>query len=113
MNVDVTEIVVAVIGLIGAILTGWAIPYLKSKTTKDKWSMVISWAKTFVQAAEVLYDGSGRGEEKREYVLAKLREKCKEHNISYNEEEIRATLESAFLAMVSVLGTAKSKNDLI
>ncbi len=36
MNIDITQIVVAIIGLIGIIITSVVVPYFKSRTTKEQ-----------------------------------------------------------------------------
>lgn len=103
MNIDITEIVVAIIGLLGVVVTGWLIPYLKSKTTNENWNTILLWTKTFVEAAEVLFDGAGRGHEKRAYVISKIKEKCKENKITFDELAVRAALESQWMTMENSL----------
>ena len=79
MNIDLTQIILAVITLIGALLTKYIIPILKSKLLSEESKlsenqrMLVALAiKTAVTAAEQLYK-SDEGEKKKQYVLALLR----------------------------------------
>ena len=66
---DITKIVEAVITLLCAVITCIVIPLIKSKTTLSQRQELIEWVKIAVTAAEQLYRGSGRGAEKKKYVL--------------------------------------------
>ena len=73
--VDITNIVSAVITLIVALITTFLIPWLKNKLDADKFEKVQAWTKVAVQAAEMIYNGAGRGEEKKAYVIQYLKDK--------------------------------------
>lgn len=88
---DITPIVEAVVALIGVVITCIVIPYVRSKTTAQQREELNAWIKIAVAAAEQLYQGSGRGEEKKEYVLNWL----EEHNLTVDEEKIDALIEAA------------------
>lgn len=75
MTIDLTSIVEAVAALIAAIITGFVIPYLKNKIDAGKLDKIKMWVTVAVEAAEQLYTGSGRGAEKKEFVLRFLNEK--------------------------------------
>ena len=89
--VDITNIVSAVITLIVALITTFLIPWLKNKLDADKFEKVQAWTKVAVQAAEMIYNGAGRGEEKKAYVLNWLAE----HGITMDEDRINALIEAA------------------
>lgn len=72
---DITPIVNAVIALAAALVTAFVIPWIKSKTTAAQREEINAWVKIAVTAAEQIYKGSGRGEEKKAYVLDFLRGK--------------------------------------
>ena len=99
MEIDITEIVVAVIGLLGVIITGIVIPYIKSKTTAEQWETIKAWTVTAVRAAEVIFKGTGLGSDKRAYVTAYIKELCKSHHIKIDEITIRNALEEAVKEM--------------
>ena len=67
--VDLTDIIVAVLTLISALISAFVIPYLKTKVDSDKFEKIKAWVKVAVEAAEMIYVGMGRGEEKKAYVL--------------------------------------------
>ena len=60
MNIDITEIVVAVIGLLGIVITSVVVPLIKSKLTNSQWETIKNYALAGVQAAEILI-GAGNG----------------------------------------------------
>lgn len=66
---DITPIITAVIALVSVILTIVVIPYLKTKTTATQQAEIVALIKTAVYAAEQLFKGTGRGEEKKNYVV--------------------------------------------
>jgi hypothetical protein len=72
-----TGLVEAVIALAVVLITGFLIPFLKSKVEIAKWEKWRNIARIAVQAAEQIFMGEGRGAEKKEYVLNYLSEKLK------------------------------------
>lgn len=79
---DITTIIEAAAALVAAVITAVVIPYIKSRTTAQQIA---------VTAAEQIYRGSGRGEEKKAYVLNWLAE----HGITLDEDRIDALIEAA------------------
>ena len=73
--IDITPIVNAVIALLAAGVSVFLIPWIKSKTTDAQRKELLEWVKIAVAAAEQLYNGQGRGEEKKQYVLDFLKQK--------------------------------------
>lgn len=65
----------AVIALIAAIITAFVIPWIRSKTTAAQFEKIKMWVTVAVEAAEQLYTGSGRGAEKKAYVVEFLNSK--------------------------------------
>lgn len=88
---DFTPIFQALIALAGAIVTCVLVPYLKSKYTQQQREEINGWVATAVLAAEQIYKGSGRGEEKKLFVLDWL----EEHGIDVDETVIDAAVEAA------------------
>lgn len=88
---DITGIVQAVFALIGAVVTAVVIPYIRSRTTAQQRAELDAWVRVAVSAAEQVYAGSGRGTEKKEYVLEWLRE----HGVTADEAKLDALIESA------------------
>ena len=75
MTIDLTSIANAVIALIAAIITAFVIPWIRSKTTAAQFEKIKMWVTVAVEAAEQLYTGSGRGAEKKAYVVEFLNSK--------------------------------------
>lgn len=88
---DITTIIEAVFALTAAVITAIVIPYIKSRTTAQQQAEINAWVKIAVAAAEQIYTGSGRGEEKKAYVLNWLAE----HGITMDEDRINALIEAA------------------
>lgn len=88
---DLTPIVEAIAALIGVTITCILVPFIRSKTTAEQQKEINAWVKIAVAAAEQIFTGSGRGEEKKEYVIAWL----KERGFVVDEGELDALIEAA------------------
>lgn len=86
-----TAIIEALFMLAGAIITCVLVPYIKSKTTAEQQKEINAWVKIAVTAAEQIYAGQGRGEEKKAYVLNWLRER----GVTVDAEKLDALIEAA------------------
>lgn len=93
--VDLTPIFEAVIALIAALITAFFIPFLKEKLGEIKYAKMLEWVTIAVNAAEMLYKGPGRGEEKKEYVIAFLEEK----GFTADYDGLNAMIEAAVLQL--------------
>lgn len=91
MNFDVTPILEAIGALLCAIVAYVLVPYIKSKTTSEQQKEINAWVRIAVSAAEQIYAGSGRGEEKKAYVLEWLRN----HGVTVDDEKLDAMIEAA------------------
>ena len=94
---DITTIVQALFALVAAIITAVVIPYIKSKTTAQQQTQINAWVKIAVAAAEQIFTGSGRGQEKKAYVLQWL----KERGITVDAEKLDAMIEAAVYELES------------
>lgn len=92
---DITPFVEAVFTLLALAITGILIPYVKSRTTVQQQQEITAWVKIAVSAAEQIYTGSGKGAEKKAYVLEWLHE----HGVSVDESKLDALIESAVYAL--------------
>lgn len=73
--IDLTPIMEAVVALVAAVITAFVIPWLKGKIDTDKLEKIEMWVTVAVEAAEQLYVGSGRGAEKKAYVVQFLQDR--------------------------------------
>lgn len=88
---DLTPIVNAVITLIAAIVTTFLIPWIKSKIDAAKLAQIVEWVGIAVRAAEQIYNESGMGEKKKQYVLDFLASK----GFTLDPDSINAMIEAA------------------
>lgn len=88
---DLTPIIEAVAALTGVVITCILVPFIRSKTTAEQQKEINAWVKIAVSAAEQIFKGSGRGEEKKQYVIAWL----KERGVTVNENQLDALIEAA------------------
>ena len=73
MTIDLTQIILAIITLLGGILIKYVIPVLKQKTDENSRMLITVAINTAVYAAEQIYN-SKQGQEKKEYVIKILAE---------------------------------------
>lgn len=92
---DITPIIEALALLIAAVITAVVIPLVRSKTTAQQQQDINSWVKVAVLAAEQIFVGTGRGEEKKAHVLNFLAE----HGVRLDEARVDALIEAAVFEM--------------
>lgn len=95
---DLTPLINAVIALAAAAVTAFVIPWLRTKLEENDLKQLESWVKIGVSAAEQLYN-SLQGEEKKQYVLAFLREK----GYDVSTQDVENAVEAAVLQLHSAL----------
>jgi len=97
--IDLTKLLLAVLELIFSVMLIYLIPYIKrlvkEKTTSEQQEKIRMWVKIAVQAAEMIYNETGMGEIKFDYVVEFLKEK----GFILDDEEVRALIESAVLEL--------------
>lgn len=98
MELDITQIVVAVIGLLGCIITGVVVPLIKSKLTNSQWDSVMNYAIAGVQAAEIII-GAGNGKEKFRKAKEYIEKQCAAHGIKIDADTIQVAIENAWKAL--------------
>ena len=92
---DITPIISVCIMLLSALLTAIIIPWIKKKTTAEQQAQLAMWVRIFVSAAEQLFTGGGRGEEKLAYVADMLRDRGYTIDANDTTDELRAMIEAA------------------
>ena len=102
MQIDITQIIIAGCTILSVGVTYIIYPWIRSKIGAAQWNNVCLWASAGVQAAEVLFKGSGKGDEKRDYVMNFIKEKCKEYGITFNADQARIALENAWKQMITI-----------
>ena len=85
------KIALAIISIVGAVITGVLIPYLRSKITTNKLEEIQYWVNVAVTAAEQIFNEPKMGDLKKKYVLDFL----SELGVNLTEEELNALIEAA------------------
>ena len=97
---DITPVVNAVIALAAAVVAAFVVPWIKSKTTAAQREEIDAWVRIAVTAAEQIYKETGKGKEKKAYVLKFLEEK----NLKIDEKSVDLMIESAVKNMNESFG---------
>ncbi len=87
--------IVAVLTLVISLITAFLIPYLKTKVSGEQLETIKFWVNIAVEAAEMIYVGTGRGQEKKEYVVQFLNSK----GFTLNVAEIENLIEAAVMEL--------------
>ena len=90
--IDLTSLLEALTALAAALLTAFVIPWLRDRTTAQQQESLRTWAEIAVSAAEQMYR-SGRGQEKKAYVLAFLEGR----GYRMDDEAVEMAVEAAVL----------------
>ena len=88
---DITPLIETIFTLIALAVTIYVIPYFRSKTNAQQQDDINALVRVAVDAAEQIYKGTGRGTEKKAYVLAFL----EEHGVTLDAEKVNALIEAA------------------
>lgn len=93
------KVIISLIPVAGAIITGYIIPYIKTKISCAKLDEISQWVSKAVDAAEVLFDSPETGDEKCEYVIAFIDKLFNSKKEVITKDQIRVLLESAWKQM--------------
>ena len=88
---QITQIILALITLVGTIVGTFLVPYLKIKTTKEQRENTYIIIKYAVQASEQIFNKGGQGIEKYDYVVKYI----KGLGIKVDEKDLKVLIESA------------------
>jgi hypothetical protein len=94
MTIDLTQIILAVITLIGALITRFLIPWLIENVEEKKRAKIVDIVCTLVETAD-RYLQTGSGEERLRYVVDGLADKGIYVNMQDIHDQYRVLIESA------------------
>lgn len=103
--IDLTPIMEAIIALVVAVITAFVIPWLKGKIDADKLEQIKLWVTVAVEATEQLYNGTGRGEEKKAYVVKFLQEK----GFTLDPDSLDKLIEAAVFNLPEYIGLIETE----
>lgn len=91
MDINWTDIILAIISLIGTVLMAVLVPYIRTKTTEVQRDKIQNLVSIAVQAAEQIFNLPKMGEQKKDYVMDYIQSKG--YNIS--REDLNVYIEAA------------------
>lgn len=105
MTIDLTQIIIALIGLLGTILTAYGIPFIKQKTNELKektsettYNTIMSICQTAVYFVEQWYKTCD-GEEKKQHAIEHVQAELAERNLTVDLDLISSYIESEVLKL--------------
>lgn len=98
---NITPVIEAAVMLLLAILTYVLVPMIRTKFSADQLATIKMWVKVAVNAAEQIYTGSGKGSEKKEYVVAFLESK----GFKLDTDSLDKLIESSVLELKNAIET--------
>jgi LL-H family phage holin len=99
MNDRLFDLILALIPIICTILTVYIIPFIKAKIDNENLVKYEEWVNMAVRAAEILFIGSGKGSDKKAYVVKFLTDMFNQNKITITEEQMNILIESAVQQM--------------
>lgn len=102
MTIDITQIIVALIGVVlsvaTALITKVVVPWIKARTSETTQSIIEAAATAAVYAAQQLY-ASGTGEDKKSYAVTYMTDLLGECGLTVNADTVSSAIESALKAV--------------
>lgn len=89
------DLLMAIIPVLGVILTSFVVPYIKELIGNEKLEKYEYWVNMAVRAAEMMWTESGKGTEKKEYVVQFLTETFNKNKINITDEQMNLLIEAA------------------
>lgn len=90
---NITQILLGIILILGGVFTMIVWPYIKSHVSAEQLSMLAGIAQTVVFAAEKIF-GAKMGPDKLAYALNLAKKLLEKKGLSFDEEVIRAAIEA-------------------
>lgn len=99
MDERLFQVILAIIPILGTILTVYVIPLIKSKIGNENLAKYEYWADLAVKAAEMLWTETGHGADKKQYVVDFLNKMFNKNKVVITEQQIEVLVESAVKQM--------------
>lgn len=97
------NIILAIIAFLGSIITGVLVPYIKKSKNKNNMMLLKLIVDTLVTAAEEIFVGKGKGDEKYRWVYDELVKRYPK----IDEKEAKILIESAVNELHNVQNSIK------
>lgn len=99
MNENLFQIILSAIPVIGALITCFIIPYIRAGTDSTKLAQYKEWASLAVKAAEMLWQETGQGKDKKSYAVRFLSSLFNARKTVITEEQLTVLIEAAVKEM--------------
>lgn len=99
MDEKIFDLILLLIPIVGTILTTYIIPLIKEWIGNEKLAKYEEWTSMAVRAAELLFNESGMGEKKKEYVVEFLTDMFNKKKVVITEQQIEILIEAAVKQM--------------
>ena len=93
------EILKLIVIIATALVTRYLVPALKRNLELSENKLVKELLNTAVRFAEITFQNSGGGEEKKDFVINYIRQQLSEKHISITEEQLNSLIEAAVYTM--------------
>ena len=95
MDEKLFQVILAIIPVLGTILTVYIIPFIKAKIGNENLSKYEYWANIAVKAAEMIWKETGHGADKKAYAVEFIDKMFNSKKTVITTEQINALIESA------------------
>ena len=102
---DITYIILGVILILGGLITGFGIPFIRSKLNVEQMTALKTAACIAVYAAEQIF-GAKMGTDKLAYAINLVKSLLAKKNLSFDEDAVRAAIEAQVKEMNIDIGGA-------
>ena len=97
MSDNVFKLILSLIPVIGAIITYFVIPFIKSKVSVANLELIKKWVNYAVDSAELIYLGENQGQNKKDYVIKIISDLINKEKIRITEDQLNTLIEAAVL----------------
>ena len=99
-----------VLVVVAGLITRYVVPWLKTKLDSEKFNTLELWIKAAVTAAEQVFCGSSKGNEKKAYVIDAIKKYLDSKGLKITDEQLNILIEAAVKELnLSQLTDTKSK----
>lgn len=102
---NITYILLGLILIIGGLITGFGIPFIRSKLNTEQIAALKAAARIAVYAAEQIF-GAKMGPDKLQYAINLVKSLLAKKNLTFDEDAVRAAIEAQVKEMNINIGDA-------
>ena len=99
MDERLFNVILALIPVLGAIVTYFVVPYIKTVIGNEKLAQYKEWVALAVKCAEMIFTEKGMGSSKKEYVVNFLNDLLNSKKVVITEEQLNVLIEAAVLEL--------------